>query len=274
MNNTKSKTKKQKQVKDLQILPICFYGHKRTKLAVLAIQRLKKHLKMTGYEPRFIFGNCGTDKKYAKAVKEAAGDWLYKTIQGKPFMEGDTLIHNELNDSMNKTLQEAFKLSPVVLRLEDDFIMEKDLDIGPWCDLLMEDEMTAGVRLGQIQIDPKQVKPYREDLGLDWLDYQRNARYPVNNQIFAVHKRLYDVVGWYSPAMSIDEAEFDFGRRFRVKMGSFEHPEKCLKVLWPHGQPVDLEESPNRIFVHAGASTLGHVHFTEAIPERYLQYQE
>ena len=269
MNNTKPKKTK----KTLRILPICFYGHKRTKLAVLCIQKLKEHLKMTGYTPRLIFGCCGTDESYIKAVQEAAGDWLYMTIPAKHFVSDKEEIHNELNFAMNATLEEAFKMSPVVFRSEDDFILERDLDIGPWCDLLMEDEMTAGVRLGQIQIDPKQVKPYRPDLGLDWIDYTRTARYPINNQVFLVHKRLYDVVGWYSTAMSIDEAEFSFGRRFRVKMNSFEEPDKCLKVLWPHGVPVELGDSPDRFFTHAGASTLGHQYFTDAIPERFKEYQ-
>ena len=251
----------------MKVLPICFYGHRRRKLAVLAIERLKQHLKSTGYQPRLIFGNCGHDDEYVRTVQEAAGDWLYTTIQGEEF-EG---VHNGLNDAMNKTLKEAFKLSPVVLRMEDDWIMEKDLDIGPWCDMLQEDYKAMGVRLGQIQIDPKAVKPYREDLGLDWLDYERNARYPINHQIFLVHRRLYDLVGWYRTDMDIDENEFDFGRKYRVATHNFKDGQK---VLWPHGQPVDLSESSARIFVHAGGSTLGHTHFDENIPKRYWAYQE
>lgn len=254
----------------LKPLPICFYGHKRRKLAVLAIQRLKEHLKFTGYEPKFILGCCGTDTKYINAVKKAAGDWLYKTF---PMRQPDPNLNNQLNCAMNDTLKEAFKMSPVVLRMEDDFIQEHDLDIGPWCDLLQEDEGVCGVRLGQIGIEPECVKPYRPDLGLDWLDYKPGARYPINNQVFLVTKRIYNITGWYREDFSIDEAEFDTGRIYRVRCGNFQKG-SYPKVLWPHGQPVTLDESPNRIFVHAGASTLGHVHFTETIPERYLKYQE
>ena len=266
MNNTKPKTKKSKE---LPILPICFYGHKRTKLAVLCIERLKQHLKCTGYTPKILFGCCGTDSSYINAVKEAAGDWLYKTF---PMRQPDPTINNQLNCAMNDTLKEAFKMSPVVLRLEDDFILEKDLDIGPWCNLLKEDEGVCGVRLGQIQIEPNRVKPYREDLGLDWLDYLPWHRYPINNQVFLVTEKIYDLTGWYREDFSIDEAEFDLGRLYRVRCKNFKEP--YPKVLWPHGVPVDLSDSPERYFTHAGASTLGHKHFTDNVPERYKAYQE
>lgn len=270
MNNTKSKTKRTTPKKTL---PICFFGHRRRKLAVLCIQRLKEHLKMTGYTPKFIFGNCGTDEEYRsmviQAIKDNFGENALHKVFDCPGAEG---LHNGLNQAMNACLKEAFTLSPVVLRLEDDFACEKDLDIGPWCDLLMEDEGVCGVRLGQIQIEPDRVKPYREDLGLDWLDYLPWHRYPINNQVFLVTKRIYDITGWYREDFSIDEAEFDLGRLYRVRCKSFKEP--YPKVLWPHGQPVTLDESPNRIFVHAGASTLGHQHFTDSIPERYKPYQE
>ena len=254
----------------MKILPICFYGHKRKKLAVLAIERLKQHLRFTGYEPRFIFGCCGTDQDYIQKVQEAAGDWLYMTIPAQ-HQEEPEFIHNELNYSMNATLKEAFKMSPVALRMEDDWIMEKDLDIGPWLDRMQEDEKVYFIRLGQIQAEPDWVKPYWPDLGLDWLDYRPNSRYPINNQVGIVHQRLYDLVGWYRTDFDIDEAEFELGRKFRILTHNFKDPKK---VLWPHGQPVDLDESPARIFVHAGGSTLGHSCFDEGVPERYWPYQE
>lgn len=269
MNNTKKKRTTPKKT-----LPICFFGHRRRKLAVLCIQKLKEHLKTTGYQVKFIFGNCGKDEEYRsiviQAIKDNFGENALHKVFDCPGVEG---LKNGLNASMNACLKEAFTMSPVVLRTEDDFIQEHDLDIGPWCDLLQEDEGVCGVRLGQIGIEPECVKPYRPDLNLDWLDYKPGARYPVNNQIFLVTKRIYNMTGWYREDFTIDEAEFDLGRIYRVRCGNFQKG-PYPKVLWPHGQPVDLNESPNRIFVHAGASTLGHVHFTENIPERYLKYQE
>ena len=80
MNNTKPKTKKSKK---LPILPICFFGHRRRKLAVLCIQRLKEHLKFTGYEPKFIFGNCGKDEEYRSMVIQAIKDNEGETIKSK-----------------------------------------------------------------------------------------------------------------------------------------------------------------------------------------------
>ena len=255
---------------NLKPLPILFFGHRRKKLAVLAIQRLKQHMKFTGYTPRFIFAQCGTNEEYNNAVKEAAGDWLYETL---PMRQPDPDLNNQLNCMMNDAIKEAFKLSDVAFRMEDDWIMEKDLDIGPWMDLLKEDENVCFIRLGQIQIDASCVKPYRPDLNLDWLDYKPGARYPVNNQCGCIHKRLHQIVGWYREDFNIDEAEFDVGRLYRVRCGNFQKG-PYPKVLWPHGQPVDLSESSDRIFVHAGGSTLGHTHFDKNIPERYWAYQE
>lgn len=249
-------------------LPICFYGHRRRKLAVLAIQRLKELLRFTGYEPRFIFGQCGTNEEYNSAVEEAAGDWLYRTL---PMRQPDPELNNQLNQAMNDSLRLAFSISPVVLRMEDDWILQKELDIGPWCRLLEEDEGVCGVKLGQMLIEPDRLKPYRPDLGLDWIDYPPDSAFPVNNQIMLVHRRLYGVTGWYREDMTIDEAEYSLGRVFRV--GTHDCKDGP-KVLWPHGAQTSFIWSPDQYFVHAGASTLGHRVFTDNIPPEYLPYQE
>ena len=260
--------------KKLPILPICFFGHRRRKLAAFAIECLKKHLKTTGYQVKFIFGNCGTDEDYRakviQAIKDNYGEEALHCVFDCPGVPG---LHNGLNDAMNKCLVEAFKLSPVVLRSEDDWICQRDLDIGPWLDLMKTDNL-AMIRLGQIGIDADRVKPYREDLGLDWLDYLPWHRYPINHQVAIVHKRLYDFVGYYSTQMSIDEAEFDYGRRFRVKCKSFSVP--YMKVLWPHGQPLTIDPSTERYFIHGGISSpaLGHDYFSLAIPDWLVPYQE
>ena len=155
--------------------------------------------------------------------------------------------------------------------MEDDWILERGLDIGPWCDLMTEDASVHFIRLGQIQIEPERVRPYRPDLGLDWLDYMPNASYPVNHQCGIVHRRLHDLVGWYREDFSLDECEFNFGRRFRIATRNFRDGQK---VLWPHGQPIGLGDAPGRFFTHAGGSTLGHTCFDRGVPERYWPYQE
>ena len=275
MNNTKPKTKKQKQVKDLPILPICFFGHRRRKLAKHVLECLKKNLKTTGYTPKFIFGNCGKDEDYRskviEAIQETFGPKALHKVFDCPGIEG---LGNGLNAAMNACIQEAWTLNDVCLRLEDDWVLVKPLDIGPWLDLMKSDNL-AMIRLGQIQIDPNKVKPYREDLGLDWLDYSQTARYPINHQVGIIHKRLHDLLGYYSEQMNIDENEFDFGRKFRVKCKNFTDP-NYPKVLWPHGQALTIDPDPNRFFIHAGISSpaLQHDHFSLNIPEDLLPYQE
>ena len=268
MNNTKPKTKK-------QVLPICFFGHRRKTLARFTIQKLKENLKTTGYTPRFIFGNCGKDDSYRQSVidsiKEIYGPKALHKVFDCPGVEG---IHNGLNAAMNACLIEAWTLNDVALRLEDDWVLQKPLDIGPWLDLMKTDNL-AMIRLGQIGIEPDKVKPYREDLGLDWLDYAPNARYPINHQVGIVHKRLYDLVGYYSEQMSIDEAEFDYGRKYRVKCKNFTDKTKPI-VLWPHGQPLTIDPDERRFFIHGGYSSpaLGHDYFSLAVPEWLIPYQE
>ena len=275
MNNTKPKAKKTSKQTNLIPFPICFFGHRRRKLARFVIECLKKNLKMTGYKPVFIFGNCGKDEDYRTqvidAIKENFGEKAFHCVFDCPGVEG---LHNGLNQAMNRCIEEAFKIFPMTLRLEDDWVLQKELDIGPWINLCLQDNV-AGVRLGQIGISPEQVKPYRPDLGLDWLDYKPQARYPINHQVFLIHKRVYDLVGNYNEQMNIDEAEFSFGRRFRVKCKKFEDP-NYPKVLWPHGQPLDIDPHQERFFQHGGYSSpaLKHDYFYLAIPEYLIPYQE
>lgn len=262
-----------------QTLPICLFGHRRKALARVTIEHLKKNLKTTGYTPKFIFGNCGQDPEYRskviEAIKEFYGPKALHKVFDCPGVEG---IGNGLNAAMNACLKEAWTLNDVCFRLEDDWVLQKPLDIGPWLDLMKRDNL-AMIRLGQISIEPNRVKPYTQDL--DWIDYAPNARYPINHQVGIIHKRLHDLVGYYNEDMSIDECEFGFGRRFRVATKNFTSP-NTPKVLWPHGQPIlmannsNLDENNGRYFIHAGISSpaLQHDYFSLAVPEWLLPYQE
>lgn len=252
----------------MKILPICFYGHARTKLAVHAIEQLRKHLKCTGYEIVVLFGNCAKDNaKYRAKVEAAIKAWGVKYEVFECRAPKDAV--NGLNYAMNDTLKRAFSMSDVVLRLEDDWILQFDLDIGPWLDFLAENPEYGFIKLGQLCEFPVE-RMHDLGNGLTWLDFDvSSSRWAVNNQCGIITKAMQDIIGWYSTDVSIVQAEAAGARRWRWCMG------KRPKILWVTGAEQGIDENlrPNAPFLHCGASLLGHSIFTDNIPKKYIKLQ-
>jgi hypothetical protein len=241
-------------------LPICIFTKDRTKLACFVIDQLKKNLSAEGYEPALILCDDGSPSKHMNALTNHAGDWLYQTTN---------VMGRGLGASMNAGLQTAFQLSDVVLRMEDDWVLQKPLEIGPWIDLMKNDSIGA-IRMGMMFRDPDELKPYGDPkYGLLRLHSRKNRVYNINNQVALVHEQMYDLVGPYKEHGPAQTCERDFATRFNAETSGGD----CSPwICWPKGWATKTYDDPSLAFIHAGKSTLGHHQYT--VPERYKKYNQ
>lgn len=241
-------------------LPICLFTKNRTKLACFVIDQLRENLSADGYFPALIICDDGSPSGHMESLCSHAGDWLYQTTN---------VMGRGLGASMNAGLQIAFQMSPVALRMEDDWVLQKPLEIGPWVDLMKEDSI-GSLRMGMMFRDPDELVPYGDrKYGLLRMRPKKGRTYNVNNQIALVHEQMYDLVGPYKEGLAPQMCERDFAVRFNKET------QNCLCspwVCWPEGWATKTYDHPSMAFIHAGKSTLGHHQYT--VPERYRKYND
>ena len=236
-------------------LPICFFTQKRTKLARYVLGSLRDNLSAKGYCPALILCHDGSSKEHVDALSKEAGDWLYRVTDSKG---------RGLGASMNLGIREALSISDVFLRIEDDWILERPLEIGPWVDFMKEDSVGV-IRMGMMFREKDELEPYGpKEMGLLRMRPRRSRTYNVNNQVALVHSQVHDLCGMYREGCPAQVSERDFAERFNsITSNCMASPWVC----WPEGWSTKVYDARNLYFIHAGKSTLGHTQYR--VPERY-----
>ena len=236
-------------------LPICFFTHKRTKLARYVIRSLKDNLSADGYVPAFILCHDGSCKEHVDALRDEAGDWLYAVTDSE---------RRGLGASMNLGIEKALSISDVFLRMEDDWILQRPLEVGPWADFMKKDSVGV-IRMGMMFRDHDELEPYGpKELGLLRMRPHPNRTYNVNNQVALIHEQVHHLCGKYRENCTAQASERDFADKFNMVTSN------CVAspwVCWPKGWATKTYDAKSLGFVHAGKSTLGHSQYS--VPERY-----
>lgn len=239
----------------MKVLPICFFTHKRTKLASYVIKSLKENLSAEGYRPAFILSHDGSAKEHVEALRSEAGDWLFKVTDSKG---------RGLGASMNLGIAEALSLSDVFLRMEDDWVLQHPLEIGPWIDFMKKDSVGA-IRMGMMFRDKDELEPYGpKELRLQRMRPHPGRTYNFNNQVALVHEQVHHLCGKYRENCSAQASEHDFAVKFNAVTSNCQ---ASPWICWPVGWATKTYDSKHMAFIHAGKSTLGHNQYW--VPERY-----
>lgn len=119
------------------ILPIVFLTHNRTKLACATIDFLMRNLKFDG-KIKLIISDDRSDSQHVKTLLETAR---------KHLDEKDIIVllaskeRYGYGSAMNRGLEIAYLFSSVALTLEDDWILEKELDVSNYVKLIKEKDI-------------------------------------------------------------------------------------------------------------------------------------
>lgn len=168
-----------------------------------------------------------------------------------------------LGSSMNNGLKEAFKVSDIALTTEDDWMLQRNLNlIGPVNGLISS--KVSMIRLATVVHAKCTSSRYRgywkviPELG------NSNCDSVFNNQVALRHKRIYDKIGYYKDSCHSDVSERDMIDRYNKfsmygNIGDYE-------VLFPKTIKTGTHDDKSLFFIHVGESSVGH---NVKIPERF-----
>lgn len=251
-----------KPINKIPSVSVVIFTHNRTNVASETIKSLFKNLKYSG-DICWVISDDRSTPEHIKAIAElfAKNGIKYDLCQ-------TTQTHFGLGASMNNGIKKGFEKSDIVLRVEDDWILQKELNLDKHVKALRENNMIAGIRLGMVAGGPIKsdsnicsLKDYKTLVGND------NSVWILCNQVALVHKRLHDKLGWYKENISADKSEEDFKTRFNQVTSS---GTKNMFILAPAEMKWWTFDDPSLWFIHVGRSTLGHQIYREPVRYRWI----
>lgn len=155
--------------------------------------------------------------------------------------------------SKNLALREAFKVSPLVLLLEDDWELIKPLNLEKHAEVLLKHEDVGIIRLGYLG---GTMDASYEDFGEGkycWRLKRGTGVYIYSGQVSLRHERFYKSVGWHNESTSPGEEELEMCKRFNAT-------ENAPDNLWPGEYGCTMNAGP---FINIGLD----VSLNQVVPE-------
>lgn len=226
----------------LPTVPVVITTHNRTDTACKTIASLVKNLKYSRLN--WIIADDRSDDSHIDRLVQAFRE---RGVEHVTICQTNEKCYG-LGSSLNNGLREAFNVSPIVLRTEDDWYLQKELDLYYYVKTLVDNECIAAIRLAAVcnaSVKPSCFSGFLEV----YADGKCNSVF--NNQVALCHRRIYDSIGYYLDNVPSDESEQDMVNRFNISANSF-------KVLFPSFIKMHTLNDKSLFFMHFGKSTVGH----------------
>lgn len=233
------------------MLPVIVTTHNRTGIADLCIRKLSENLD----DIYVIVSDDRSEPWHLQKIKSTCDELglHYKILTATNESFG-------LGASLNRGLDEAFRVSDIALRMEDDWILESKLNPNEFVSFLRN--KGSAVRMGMMFRDRDEL--IKETDTLYRVMSRAGKIMTFNNQVALVHKRIYEKIGRYEENVSPEIVERAMAMKFNreTQFGRDDN----YGVYWPIGWRTWVEHDKTLPFCHAGVSTLGHSHI---VPSRY-----
>lgn len=155
-------------------------------------------------------------------------DWMTKVAESA-FINRVVGSHSERlspGQNWNRGINAIYARDPIYLRLEDDFVLERKLELSPYRRLLETNHAVGMVRLGLL---PEKLDLHSHGYnGQIFLDVQKTQQYCFSGHPSLIHRRFHDAYGMFNESTSPGDTEVDFDGRVRNTNGP--------RIWWP----VDL----------------------------------
>lgn len=238
----------------LQPISVMMTTHNRTNVACATIDAVVKNLKYKNIN--WIISDDRSDEGHIEKLLRRFKD---NGITDVKVCKTDSDRWG-LGAAMNNGLRKAFEYSPIVLTMEDDWILQKELNPSYYIGILSQIKDISAIRLATL-INAKSRK-LETIKGMCFVYPEDRMDSVFNNQVALRHKRIYDDLGFYSENCSPDESERDMINRFNRFMKAHHN---C--VLFPEFLKQGTLDDESLYFIHVGESTVGHDHY--GVPERF-----
>ena len=208
-------------------LVICLLTYQRTDYALRCIDTVVENLRFDGPIGWYV-GDDGS-----------APHHVGKVIDALSVRDAEVIgMHSQRmgpGPSWNRAIEKALEVSDFWLHLEEDWTLNRELDVTPYIQLLTERTDVGMVRLGYLAVGLDLFSVGHA--GRHYLQMQRSTQYAVSGNPAIRHRRFHEAYGGYPADRNPGECEIMLDAAFRAKAG----PE----VWWP----VDL----------GGWSVFGHI---------------
>ena len=248
----------------MNVLPVVLFTKNRTGCACAVADALLTNLSASGYRIRHVVCDDQSAPGHLDAVLA-----VYRRHGVEPSVHVTTSTRFGLGASMNIGLEDAFSDSDKCLRIEDDWLLTRPLDIGPLVDRM--DGLDIGlIRLGMLFRMPSELVRVPECRELLIVKSKQCQAFTFNNQLGVVTRKVHELAGMYRENCRASETERAMGNAYNrvTKFGS-----KPPYVAWPAGWATYRHYDPTLPFAHIGVSIVGHRKMYK-IPEKYLKYND
>ena len=247
----------------MRTLPVAIFTHNRTKIACATVNALMDHLKCGDAEIRYIL--CD-DMSRPGHVETVVREFEKRGIT--PTVHLNDPKRHGLGASMNRGLEDAFDTAGVCLRMEDDWLLKRDLDVGEWASCMYRESIGA-IRLGLMFRGADTMTPIAHGL-MKLKPVFPKKHMSFNNQVALVTEQIYEVCRTaYMENVHSDVVEKTMANAYNEATNWCE---TSPWICWPAGWETMAYYGQNLAFDHIGLSTVGHKCYR--IPQKYWGLQE
>ena len=206
---------------DLPNLGIVMVTYKRTNLAVETVRSFSENLVYPKELRQWYIADDGSPAEHVKAITDELdkhGEKLYG-FHNEKFGTG-----YNAGLGWNRGLLKGHEISPVVLWLEDDWELRQPLDVTPYVELLMADDVklpdgtpvdVGMVRLAHLAIGSKvMIVGYR---GRHYLNYLKETQYAYAGNPHLRHRKFSEAYGMFVEDRNPGEMELAMDAAFQAK---------------------------------------------------------
>lgn len=210
--------------------------YKRTETAIKTIQGVKENFIWPNIG--WMISDDGTGGNHVQRLRDEIG--------GSYAIETYDSARKGVGHGMNYSLRRIWEMgADLVLRLEDDWFLEKSFDPADCVNLLMNNADIGMVRLGYLSYGLQADLISREEK-LWWAFRNTGYTYTYAGHAALVHKRFHQVVGMYAEGLRPGDNELDFCGKFNAKPNA-------PKIVWP------AKYGNIGPFVHIGSESLADI---------------
>ena len=239
-------------IEQIPYVTVVMTTHNRTNVACAVIDSLVKNLKYSKIKW------CISDDRSDEGHVDKLVEQFKKNGINEVHVEKTNNERHGLGASLNNGLKYAWTNSDIVLTIEDDWILEKELKLAHYVDIVNKSTDIAGIRLATMNYAIANKRSGHKGFYI----VESDGKYKTsvfNNQVMLRHKRTYDKIGYYKENCSGNVSEIDEINKFNNQKG--------LAVLYPNFIKQNCMDDSSMYFIHIGKSVSGHERYV--VPERY-----
>ena len=185
---------------------IALLTFRRTQYAVATIKAMRRHFKCDNYA--WYVADGGSNAEHMQAIASA--------LTGEPLLGHHSILESS-GAMQNRTVREVLKATDILFFLEDDWVLNRELDVRPYLTLLRDTPELGMVRFGYLGVGSDvRIEGYS---GAYYLRFLRSTQYAYVGGPSLRHRRFVEAYGMFLENVTAGQVEVDYDGRLRMTTG-------------------------------------------------------